>query len=488
MDRFWDQIHASMVVNMARVGRDLVAGKLDRTHLVPRSLDYWRALCGSPVDRMDQETWLKEVFESHRKQLIKRDLVRGLDLCLSMGLRDDLTPRSLAENVSNEALWVALQQIQPIDDPVSLLGIADIATSRARADSRFAAAAEQTVRRLCEPQLARSDGLDVYALLLTFVSFVSGELRIVPGIADQPAYWRQICSWTQAALLVRSFGAVHFDVDELRRGLDKVRTAEGAAAELIDLRQAPLSHPSLTNPTRLRAEVLGRLLLIQQRAKVHGWTLPGDSELAKAVEQQTQADPFLAHMPGPLELERLPYLNFESLPEHFQNSLHTMADALTSSINDPNWIRFVYLSSLISYDRVILERITELSRGAEIASVDNNERKTSIFHIAQVAYIAAAQRYAPLAEAILARCLETVGPSTDEQEAVAFFRIGLIVTASLSDASDRLAQFLGNLAMLLPQGAACEALSAEIAVLRSLIPAKDWHRFSRAEALSALGS
>ena len=488
MDRFWQQIHMSIVPNMARIGRDVLTGTLDRTHLVPRSLDYWRALCGSPVDHMDQETWLKEIFEPHRKRLIERDLVRGLDLCLAMGLRDDLTPRSLIESVSNDAFWVALQQFPPVDDPVSLLGIADIASSRAQTNSRFVAVAEQAVRRLCEPQLRRSDGLDTYALLLTLVSFISGELRAVPGIASQPAYWRQICSWTQAALLVRSFGAVHFDVDELSQDLDKVRAAEGATAELIDLRQAPLSHPSLTNPARLRAEVLGRLLLLQQRLKAQGVDLPGGSEFATAIEQETQANPFIVHMPGPLELDRLPNCHLKSFPEHFQNTLHTMAVELTTNITDPNWISFVYLGSLIRYDEEILDRVTELTRRAEFPGANKKERQTAIFQVAQVAYLATAQRHSALAEAILARCLEGVGPSTDEQEAVAFFRIGLIATASLSDASDRVAHFLGNLAMLLPQGAACEALSAEIVVLRSLIPAKDWHRFSRAEALSALGS
>ena len=128
MDRFWHQIHASIVPNMARVERAVLTGTLDRTHLVPRSLDYWRAVCGSPVNHVDQETWLKEIFEPHRKRLIERDLVRGLDLCLAMGLRDDLTPRSLIENVSNDACWEALQHFRPADNPVSLIGVADITT------------------------------------------------------------------------------------------------------------------------------------------------------------------------------------------------------------------------------------------------------------------------------------------------------------------------------------------------------------------------
>lgn len=131
MDRFWDEIAASIVPNMARIDGDTRTGMLDRTHLVPRSPAYWEALCGPPVATMDQETWLKEVFEAHRGRLIERDLVQGLDLCLAMGLRDDVTARALVAHISCDELWNALERLKPVDDPFSLLGIADLAVSRA---------------------------------------------------------------------------------------------------------------------------------------------------------------------------------------------------------------------------------------------------------------------------------------------------------------------------------------------------------------------
>jgi diketogulonate reductase-like aldo/keto reductase len=66
---------------------------------------------------MDQETWLKEVFGPHRHRLVERDLVRGLDLCLAMYLRDDLTLRPCTTYLSHDELWAALQQLQPLHDP-----------------------------------------------------------------------------------------------------------------------------------------------------------------------------------------------------------------------------------------------------------------------------------------------------------------------------------------------------------------------------------
>jgi hypothetical protein len=137
MDRFWDKIAASIVPNMARIDGDIRAGLLDRTHLVPRSPAYWEALCGPPAAGMDQETWLKEVFEAHRRRLIERDLVPGLDLCLAMSVRDDLTPRSLVVRLGCDELWGALERLKAADDPFSLLGIADLASIRAAKTSDF---------------------------------------------------------------------------------------------------------------------------------------------------------------------------------------------------------------------------------------------------------------------------------------------------------------------------------------------------------------
>jgi hypothetical protein len=110
MDDFLRQIGASIVPNLGRVARDITTGVLDKTHMVPRGLDYWEALCGAAPGGMEQEIWLKEIFEPHRRRLMERDLVRGLDLCLAMGIRDDLTPRTLTTACSHDELWTALEQ------------------------------------------------------------------------------------------------------------------------------------------------------------------------------------------------------------------------------------------------------------------------------------------------------------------------------------------------------------------------------------------
>ena len=490
MDHLSRQIEASIVPHMASVGRDIMTGVLDKNHLVPRSLPYWEALCGPPSDGMKQEAWLKEIFVPHRQRLIERDLVRGLDLCLGMGIRDDLTPRSLTAHVSHDDLWEALEQLRPIDDPFSLLGIVDLAASRSGDDDRFAGLGARTVERLCGAQLCRADGLDVYAFLPALIDLVRAELQVTPSIAGRAAYWRRICAWTQAALLVRAFETVSFDAKQFSENMNGLHSGEARTAEFLDLRQLPLSHPGETTRYCIRAEILGRLLILQKRESEQGRELPGTDALTRAHGQQAESAPLLVHMPGPLELDRLPCWQQETLPEEFQADLQQRADELTNEFDDDNLIRFLYLSHLVLFNEHILHQLTNLVAGMRFGTSED-DRWAALDHLGRLSYVALAQRNVRLADAILMRCLQGIGSGTDEHHASALVHIGFIATAASGQDSvtkERFAKYLRDLAFLLPQGAPCRAFCAELEVLKTFTPVGEWHSLAQAEALCRLGS
>jgi len=492
MDHLFRQIDAALVPHMVRVARDIMTGILDKRHLVPRSLAYWEALCGRAPDGMEQERWLKEIFEPHRRRLIQRDLVRGLQLCLAMGIRDDQTPRLLIAHVSHDDLWAALEQLKLIDDPLSLVGIVDLATSRS-GNERFATLAAQTVERLCGAQIYRADGLEVYAFFPALVDLVHAELRIMASTAACPAYWRRICAWTQAALLVRAFQTVSFEPEQFSENIRALHAAEAQTAELLDLRQSPLSYPTETSRICIRAEVLGRLLNLQQREIEQGRKLPGMDVLSEAVAAQAKSAPFLSHMAGPLELDRLPAWQFENLSEEFDEfkaDLRQRAAELTSEIGDHNWLVFVHLSRLFRFDDYIVGCILRLIPSTKFG-VSDDDRRAALTLMLQLSYLALAQRNVSIAEAILRRCLQAIGPWTDEHHASALIRIGLVATAASGRDSvikERFARYFRDLAFILPQGAPCRALGAELDVLKTFIPFGEWPSFAQAEALCLLGS
>ena len=493
MDRFWDEISASIVPNMARIDNDTRAGLLDRMHLVPRSPAYWEALCGLPAVGMDQETWLKAIFEPHRRRLIERDLIQGLDLCLAMGLRHDLTPRSLVEGLSLDDLWSALERLKPVDDPFSLLGIADLALSWASEDERFRALAAATVGRLCGEQLRRADGVDVYCFFPALVDFVLAELRLLPMLAARPAYWRRICAWTQAALLVRAFQSIKFDGEEFSKSVRNFIDPDAAMAEALDLRQSPLSLPSETSSLCVRAEILGRLELLRQREAELGRELLGSNMLVEALADEATKAPLLSQMPGPLEIDRSPFHRFDNLPEWlrgFADELRRRADKLTSAIDGEDWAQFIYFSRIFVFSDDILAHLTKLIALVRLGG-SGKERLAGLIRLDQISYLALAQRHGPLAEAILSRCLAEIGAWTDERQVSALIHIGFVATAALGQealAKQRLGKYLRDLSYAIPTAAPCRALLAELEVLKTLTPVGEWPAFAQAEAFCRLGS
>jgi hypothetical protein len=200
-------------------------------------------------------------------------------------------------------------------------------------------------------------------------------------------------------------------------------------------------------------------------------------------------------MPGPLETHRLPAIPMRDIDPRQRTELHHRADELTvdpaaDDLDAGNWLRFSHLSQIIKFDEHTLSCMTEIVPKIDFGSTHESFLST-VTHLISIAYIAVEQRHFPLAEAILARSRQEIQKSSDDTQTFALVELGLIAVAASADktaALDHLAAYLTDLAHHLPQGAPCRALSQEIQDLKTLTPAGEWKRFSRAEALAALGS
>ena len=489
-DEFSRQLMNTVTNCFGRIQHDIEVGSIDKSHLAPKAFEYWTRLCGAPAHDASQEEWIRTVLNPHRQQLIKRDLKRGLEICLAMNLSDDLMVRDLVKHASNDELWAVVQSLAPLDNPFSLVGIVDISVARSYNDDRFAALAEQTIKRLCAEKLERLDGTDVYEFFPSIVDFELSELLITPRMANQPAYWRRICAWTQSGLIMKSFGSVTFDPVDIASDFVNMHSPRTVIAELLDLRETPLWSPMNTNKILMRAEVIARLKILQAREERAENVMPGSDVLDEAAIELGKSGPFLMQMPGPLELHKPLHHQLPDMEVTQQDDLKTFFKELTSDLDDQRWVTFTYLSRVIHFDDDTLSHITNLIPEVSFGNTAEQRRNT-LHHLGQISLIAVTQKYTPLAETILARCLGETGDFTNTFEASAYMRMGLIAAAALDDASERnmrLAGYLLNLAHRVPSGEASRLLSQHIEDLKILTPATDWHYFARSEAVAMLGS
>jgi hypothetical protein len=232
------------------------------------------------------------------------------------------------------------------------------------------------------------------------------------------------------------------------------------------------------------------LILLREREKAKGRQLPGVEALNKAAQDLAECAPLQAHMPGPLEINRSPALRMEQHSVEEKTELWKRADALTAAFEDDNWVRFFHLSRIVHFDEHILSRITALVPAVNFGTTEE-AFQSNMFLMTGIAFTAVAQRHLPLGEAVLARCRQEIEKCVDGAHAHALIKIGLIAVAASADkavALDNLTKYLVDLGYLLPQGAPCREFSAAMESLKTLIPVSEWYRFSRAEALGALGS
>lgn len=261
-------------------------------------------------------------------------------------------------------------------------------------------------------------------------------------------------------------------------------------AELIDISEAPLWSPMNTSPIAIRAEIIARLKILLDRETDQGRKMPGSDILIGAFENFQKEVPLLTHMPGPLEVHKLPNIKFSDFDDEKQTELRELVLALKPDFSDRKWLNLLYLSRLLQLDAPSLSKISELIYEIKFGNTDN-ERHDTIKNLGLVCLVAVEQRHFPIAEAILTRCLREVSSKTSYFEASSFVRMGLIAVSALGDSSertDRLAGYLLNLARLLPKGDAIRAFCDHVEDLKILTPVTEWRHFSRAEAVGMLGA
>lgn len=108
-------VHGQLARWKIATGRSLSLGDI-----VPGSTEYWERFCGPSPEGLDAEAWLRGRLVPYRQELLKKDIVQGLDICCLGALRDDLAPGVRVEGVADETVWEALQSVEVHGNPIAV--------------------------------------------------------------------------------------------------------------------------------------------------------------------------------------------------------------------------------------------------------------------------------------------------------------------------------------------------------------------------------
>lgn len=455
--------------------------------IVPHSVGYYETFCGPDPHGVLPEKYLTGVLPAYRQQLLKRNLARGLEICLLGALRDDLMPGVWTSNISDDEMWSTLEAIEARTNPFVALGMLDIALARQH-NNRYKALAAELVAMLGQDQLLRPDGVDGYEILPLFAQLALDHINVLEDGALRAPFWKRLCAWMQAGLILQTLSQIPIKIEELRGWIHVNRDMAGTYAQMIDLHREPMYLAGQFSKPSLRGEVISRLLILRARHEAAGRSVPRSEDINAAIIRLSgQGSPLGWAMPGPLEGHQRP------AEQHTrQLSESDVAAVLEELSTDPYgtiWSKLAYLSQSLDLGEVVLSRVCEVS-AKESFKKEMSDKDKQDSRLLEWSVVAAAHRSKELARNIAGMALSRA-PLATTSDAVLSILHALIVTSAAFESEAEWAFWIREqferLAHSLPAGEASKTLRQNLSEIKRVTPISS-SITSRAEAIAAAAS
>ena len=396
--------------------------------IIPQSVSYFERFAGPNPFAKEPETYFKEALIPYRKNLLSRDLCAGLDICCLGALRDDLTPGQWVVDIDNDTIWDALCACNVKTNPFSLLGALDIALYRLE-DPRFQEFSAEAVAKLSEESCGQPDGPDSYKLLQIFSNFMLNGINLLENGANYPGYWKRMCAWMQAGLIVRAMteSSISMDIDVLEQWSHSSMTMAGGYALFVDTRMEPMLSSNLVTPEALRYEIFSRLLILKARHESEGRDIPGAEDINRAIDRsQSRGEVPVWNLPGPLEGHRRP--------------TEPISQEATEKLNEalPNGVDPLLLQQLAAYSQFVALGETELELAREIVkmtteSILNTDPHENLKGLEFACTVAATNRDTVLADVIADAVVKIAPYISEEKDIHVILRIILQAAAAYEE-------------------------------------------------------
>ena len=456
------------------------------TDLLPQEVSYFEQLSGPKPIILEPEAYFKKVLFPYRKVLLSRDIRAGLDICCLGALRDDLAPGQWVVDIDNDTIWDALCSFNTDTNPFSLLGALDISLYRLE-DPRFREFSQEAVGKLLDKNLGQSSNCDIYKLLQVFFNFILNRINLLETGANNPGYWKRMCAWMQAGLIVRDMaGYSPIDVDALERWTRSNMVSAGDYALLVDARKEPMLHFNLVSPQALRYEILGRLQALKSRHEREGHQIPRSNDINHMFTQAEACGESLAwFLPGPLEGHKRPKKLIQK--EVAEKHIETGTDGT----------ELILLQQLAAFAQLFALSEVELTRAREAIKIKTENILDANPHeylecLKLASIISATNRDTMLADEIADAVVKFVSRISEVKNVQAILRIILQSAAAFKEhdawfkwLEERLASIASHLPP--PPNKCLHIFLEHLDELGRILPADSWFHI-RARSIASAGA
>jgi hypothetical protein len=454
--------------------------------LVPNDLAFFEKCYGPAPGCAPVDDYFAAALPEFRRNLLSRDLARGLSLCLPAYVRDDLTLAGLIESRSNDEVWQALEAAAPLSDPFSVLATLDLAISRTSQDERFRELSLHAAERLIAERFPGDGNADLYVLLPSLAVAVEDQLSGLEGAMSRPPFWRRLCAFAHSSWLMRHLRLPEGEMQPFCGWLGGQHALPDRVREILDFRAEPMWLTSNLSAEALRTEILARLALLVERHRRNGCEIPALEKISAAIERNDdRSGKFARYHPGPLEGHLRPAA-FGGERLLTDSGSQDLIEHLSCDLASPTWAATATASDIFALPEAVLSAVTRLVAPGEPGKHMGSIAKRRL-GLLSAGLIAARHRHRDLADAVAAHCLAEAPHAIDAEGIDTLFTALLVASASVQGDDEWTAWIepqLFSLAERLPADAASahDWLSHALSALRALLPPRA-NVAHRAEAL-----
>jgi hypothetical protein len=441
---------------------------IDISTFAPADVRYYAQFCGPVPEGQKSSDYIEDTLRPLRAAQIKENLKVGLKLALWGNVDEKLSPADWFESIDDDDLWAAIEVVDVKTSPFALLGAIDICIGRAY-DSRFSKFLEAAISALLKSTMERDDGVDAYDLTVSVARSALGFLHRAEGAASIPPFWKQMCSWMQAGVVMSASANVRIgDGAELINWIDAQRGYEGAVGVVLDLQREPLFAAAYMDGEALYDEILSRLRLLISRHESTGCKIPFEEVLLDAIEARSDADRLALVMPSPMEGARKG--EEARVPNEEDVAL---LDVINPEAPEHIWGNLARLSQTYRFSQRFLDGLNErLPSFAQDAPKEASERFLN--RLLSASFVATANAAEKLAYAIGNRVVDAAPFISSSAEATTVYNVIVVAAGAILDSSKRelwMSHLFDKVALHVPQGEASSTWTTLLLMTRNMM---DW--------------
>ena len=395
-----DQLSAGPQAVLDAIRETLDQENFELTALVPTELAYYERLIGKPVST------LAELAEQIAPTVISRflawDTLEGARFALALSAHASILRNVDWGSIEADHYAELVSWALGSDDLISKIGAVEIALPHVAKAPELEAPLLALAKQICSAD-AQDDGGQLRLLTAMFM-LVEGELLRTGVLREYRPFQRRLASLAHASLLIREVPS-RVDIARFSRLALEARARNAYLRSHIDLRLESRWLPDSVDPTRLKAELIGRL---QNAVERSAGDLPegplrnfltGNSKDHDTLSKHI-VFPF-SYAPGPLEGDAPPVEN--PLPPQVREFLDNLPSDATV-LEPKSVIALINLQGVYTIDPIYLEQAVKRIEAAGhrfTASTDDDTVKTLLNGLAAVASVT---RNPALAEQVRILC------------------------------------------------------------------------------------